>query len=174
LKNNGFRKEATFQHLFNEALSMHLPFQIIIVPELNTYATDDLNGCKQTGELDFYINGDKQWCLELLRNGEKIGEHIARLGGETGKYRKVAMKDYIVVNCRGPIMGKGCQQPSDESRCTLYFAPDFITCFCQMRTKEKILIELTDYWSGTTATTLTVTVTTPHGRTSPPPSTVVG
>jgi hypothetical protein len=25
---------------------MHLPFQIIIVPELNTYATDDLNGCK--------------------------------------------------------------------------------------------------------------------------------
>ena len=44
---NGFPKEATFQHLFNEALSIHLPFQHIIIPELNTFATDS-NGSAVT------------------------------------------------------------------------------------------------------------------------------
>jgi hypothetical protein len=37
---NGFPKEATFQHLFNEAVSMHLPIEHFIIPELNTFAKD--------------------------------------------------------------------------------------------------------------------------------------
>ena len=136
---NGFPKEATFQHLFNEALSLHLPFQHIIIPELNTFA-EDSNGSDVTGELDFYINGDKQWCLELLRNGDKIGEHIARFDEHECKYRKVVMKDYLVVDCRGPKKGGGAR--TEESRCTLYFSEDFKKCLCQMRNKEAIEIEL--------------------------------
>jgi hypothetical protein len=137
---NGFPKEATFQHLFNEALSLHLPVQHVIIPELNTFASDSSGSNVTTGELDFYINGDKQWCLELLRNGDKIGEHMARFDELEGKYRKVVMKDYIVVDCRGPKMGQGARM--EESRCTLYFSEDFKKCLCQMRQKEAVEIEL--------------------------------
>jgi hypothetical protein len=31
-----------------------------------------------TGKLDFYINCELQWCLELLRKDDKIGEHLLR------------------------------------------------------------------------------------------------
>ena len=93
-----------------------------------------------TGELDFYVNGKLKWCLELLRNGKGVGEHIGRFDLNNGKYRKVTMNDYIIVDCRGPKIGGGVK-PS-ESRCTLYFAEDFKHCICQMRTKGTFRIEL--------------------------------
>jgi hypothetical protein len=135
----GFPKEATFQHLFNEAMSQLLPLHNAIIPELNTFATDS-NGTPVTGELDFYVNGKLRWSVELLRNGDKIGQHIRRFDPNNGKYRKVDMRDYIVVDCRGPKGGGGVRP--FESRCTLYFAQDFKSCLCQMRTKESIRIEL--------------------------------
>jgi hypothetical protein len=137
---NGFPKEATFQHLFNEAMSQLLPLHHAIIPELNTLVVNPPNGSDVTGELDFYINGKLKWCVELLRNGDKIGEHIRRFDKNDGKYRKVDMRDYMVVDCRGPMRGGGAQ-PS-ESRCTLYFAQDFKYCWCQMRTKESFRIVL--------------------------------
>ena len=81
-----------------------------------------------TGELDFYINGDKQWCLELLRLGDKIGEHVARFEDHKGKYRKVIKKDHLVVDCRGPKVGREAR--NEESRSTLYFSEDFKKCIC--------------------------------------------
>lgn len=73
-----FPKEATFQHLFNEAMSAnHLRFDNFIIPKLNTFTTNaDVDIV--TGELDFYINCELQWCLELLRKDDKIGEHHLR------------------------------------------------------------------------------------------------
>eukprot|EP00978_Attheya_sp_CCMP212_P021106 scaffold61258_cov52-Attheya_sp.AAC.1 len=136
---NGFPKEATFQHLFNEAMSQLLPIENVIIPELNTLVENAPQPI-QTGELDFYINGNLKWCLELLRNGEKIGSHLARFNQKNGKYRKVNMSDYIVVDCRGPKIGSGVQ-PS-ASRCTLYFDKDFKRCLCQVRNEVPITIEL--------------------------------
>lgn len=52
-----------------------------------------------TGELDFYINGTSKWALEMLRNGAKVGEHMQRFDENNGKYRKVNMSDYLVVDC---------------------------------------------------------------------------
>jgi hypothetical protein len=137
---DGFPKEATFQHLFNEAMSQLLPLDNAIIPELNTLVTNPPSGPDVTGELDFYVDGKLKWCVELLRNGIGIGEHIGRFDLSNGKYRKVDMNEYIVVDCRGPKMGGGVK-PS-ESRCTLYFAEDFKHCLCQMRTKGTIRIEL--------------------------------
>lgn len=138
---DGFPKEATFQHLFNEALSLHLPFQHIIIPELNTFAVDPNDSANiVTGELDFYINGDKQWCLELVRLGDKIGEHVARFEEHKGKYRKVTKRDYIIVDCRGPKKGGGTRL--GKSKCTLNFSEDFKKCLCQLRQKEPFEIEL--------------------------------
>jgi hypothetical protein len=53
---DGFPNEATFQHLFNEAMSQLLPLQNAIIPELNASAPNPPKGSDATGELDFYVN----------------------------------------------------------------------------------------------------------------------
>jgi hypothetical protein len=136
----GFPKEAAFQHLLNEAMSQLLPLDNAIIPELNTLVDNFPNEPSVTGELDFYVNGELQWCLELLRNGDKIGEHLARLDLNNGKYRKVNARDYIVVDCRGPKNNR--RVVPSASRCTLYFAEDFKHCWCQMRENDLIQIDL--------------------------------
>ena len=136
---DGFPKEATFHHLFNEAMSLLLPPQNVIIPELNT-AVDDSNGKAVTGELDFYVHGTLKWAVELLRCGDKIGEHLGRFDLQNGKYRKVDMRDYIIVDCRGPKKRAGA--PPSDSRCTLYFDQDFKHCLCQIRKEKPVQIEL--------------------------------
>lgn len=119
---NGFLKEATFQHLFNDAMLSMLPLaNYIRCPELNTFATDS-GGEIVTGELDFCINGELQWCLELLRLRDKIGGHSStRFNDQVGKCREVWAKEYSVVDCRGPQKsGRGAQ--ANEWRCALYFS----------------------------------------------------
>jgi hypothetical protein len=131
---DGFPKEAAFQHFFNEAMSTHLTIDNFLIPELNTWAMNP-NGEEISGELDFYINGQLQWCLELLRKGDKIGERLARFYPHEGKYREVASREFLVVDCRGPKLGSGAR--IDEDRCTLYFEEDFSKCRVQMRTDNK-------------------------------------
>lgn len=136
--NDGFPKEATFQHAFNETMCMLLPLHNYVVPEFNTFCIDS-NGDPVHGELDFYINGSYQWCLELLRKGHKIGEHLARFDPKIGKYREAKPKEYLVVDCRGP---KERSVKIDEARCTMYFADDFTSCVCKMRNQKEITISL--------------------------------
>ena len=135
---DGFPKEATFQHLFNEGMNMLLPLRNYLIPEFNTFALDSA-GDPVHGELDFFINAEYRWCLELLRNGDKIGEHLSRFDPSIGKYRGVVPNDYLVVDCRGP---KTRAVAENEARCTLYFAGDFKSCVCKMRTKDEITIHL--------------------------------
>ena len=135
-----FPKGAPLQHFFNETMSMNLTFRNFLIPELNTVATD-ANGKVVSGELDFYINGSLHWCIELLRNGDKIGEHLGRFQPRTGKYRNlVKSNDYLVVDCRPPKRGRGANIAED--RCTLYFEENFSKCRVQMRTKPEVIIPL--------------------------------
>ena len=137
-----FPKEAAFQQMFNETMSMHMPLQHAVIPELNTRAVDPQDPSKQvTGELDFYVNGDVQWCVEFDRKGDEIGQHLGRFCGENGKYRKVETKDYYVVDCRGPKQGGGVKLVH-QHRCTLYFSTDFTTCRCEIKGEEGVDIEL--------------------------------
>jgi hypothetical protein len=131
---NGFPKEAAFQHLFNEAMSLLLPLDNFVIPDLNTLVLNPPIGPDVTGELDFFVNGNRKWGIKLLQNGK--AEPIGRFDLNSGKYRKVDLLEYIVVDCRGPKVGGGVQ-PS-ESRCTLYFDEDLKHCHCQMRTKRTV------------------------------------
>ncbi|KAL3903333.1 MAG: hypothetical protein SGILL_010485 [Bacillariaceae sp.] len=142
---NGFPKEATFQHLFNEALSLNLPVARVVIPELNTFATDPNDPSKiVTGELDFYIiNGESPWALELVRQGSKIGEHVARFDQHKGNYRTAPTKDFLVVDCRGPLKKNGATSRG-TSKCTLYFSDDFKKCVCHMRFQDPFEIELSN------------------------------
>jgi hypothetical protein len=137
---NGFPKKATFQHLFNEAMSQFLPLENAIIPELNTMAKNLPSDPDVTGELNFYVNGELKWCLKLLTKTKGIEERIGRFDLNNGKYRRVDINAYIVVDCRGPKIGGGVKL--SESRCTLYFAEGFKHCICQMRTKGTFRIEL--------------------------------
>lgn len=132
---NGFPKEATFQHLFNEAMSQLLPVRHAVIPVLNTKVYPPPKGSNGTGELDFYINGSLKWCLELLRSGDKIGKHLGRFDVKTGTYRNVEKNDYLVVDCRGPKTR--AVEPS-QNRCTLFFHADFKKCTCVMRLEDPV------------------------------------
>uniref|UniRef100_A0A7S2U875 Uncharacterized protein n=1 Tax=Attheya septentrionalis TaxID=420275 RepID=A0A7S2U875_9STRA len=135
-----FPKEAVFQQLFNEAFTMQLPPSVAVCPELNTFAKDT-NGKVLSGELDFFIGDDKRWAVELLRNGDKINEHVQRFDLNEGKYRCVGYKDYLVVDCRGPLTR---QMETMYDRCTLYFAQDFRKVECKMREGTLVKILLRD------------------------------
>ena len=124
---DGFSKEGTFQHLLNENMNMLLTLHYYVIPEFDTF-TIDSNGDPVHGELHFYINGNCQWCLELLRQGDKIGKHLARFDPEIGKYREVRPQEYLVVDCRGP---KQRSVEVNESRCTLYFVEVFNHVFAR-------------------------------------------
>lgn len=65
-----FPKEAAFQLLFNEALTMQLPPHVGVRPEMNAFAKDT-QGKIVTGELDFQTASDVDWAIELLRNETK-------------------------------------------------------------------------------------------------------
>ena len=130
-------KEAAFQQLMNEAMSSQLPARYAIIPEYNTVAADsqDASAKPVTGELDFYVNSDKQWCIEMLRAGKGVGEHLDRFkstpdnNGKKGKYRKVLRKEHYVIDCRGPKL----QGALEDNKCTIYFEEDFSSCVCEMK-----------------------------------------
>ena len=138
-KDQGFPKEAVFQQMFFIGLATQLPPNSKVIPEKNTFITDASGKSILSGELDFYINGDLQWALELVRNGNKIGGHVERFHAVTGKYRHVEPKAYLVVDCRGP---KTLSVQRMEERCTLYFSDDFRSCKCAMRNNPEVVLQL--------------------------------
>ena len=137
---DNFPKEAAFQQLFNEAFTMQLPPHVDVCPELNTFAKNEA-GKPVTGELDFFISGQLGWAIEVLRNGDKINEHVQRFDPENGKYRAVGHKAYLVIDCRGP---RTRSVESMQDRCTLYFADDFTKVECKMRLRPLETISLKD------------------------------
>ena len=114
---------------------MNLTIDSFLIPELNTKAT--MPGGEKTGELDFYINSQLQWCLELLRMGDKVGQHLDRF---KGKCREVPTSEFLIVDCRGPKKGAGAHR--NENRCNLYFEDNFTKCRIQMRLGEEYVLPL--------------------------------
>jgi hypothetical protein len=58
-----------------------------------------LHSPESRGSLDFFINGDLQWGIELVRGGSKIQEHRDRFL-PTGKYASLGLRQWIVVDFR--------------------------------------------------------------------------
>jgi len=51
-----------------------------------------------TGELDFIINSDYRWGIELMRGDGNISEHLRRYAPPDGKYRCFPLREYRVVH----------------------------------------------------------------------------
>ena len=61
------------------------------------------------GRVDFYIP-EKKWAIELLRDHDKVDEHISRFK-EGGKYhpwlKENMVKDWIIIDCATSLPTKG-------------------------------------------------------------------
>lgn len=132
VSNENFPNEATFQHHFMEGLARHTTTTCHICPELSRVFPNSPNQLDQRidGEIDFYLNGSLRWGIELLVNGDGIGEHMARFG-EDGKYAALAVKDYAVVDLRCNQEGIVTNVIRKPERISVFFkAGDFSSCRC--------------------------------------------
>ena len=97
------------------------------------------------GRIDFFINGDIRWGIELVRNGKGLDEHSNRFSSG-GKYRQLGAKDYCVVDIRDgrKSVSKKQKPPHDKHLFTIWFTSnDFKQC--TMHTAETTtIIQLMD------------------------------
>ena len=101
-------------------------------PELSRVFPDSPRQLDQRidGEIDFYLNGSLRWGIELLVNGDRISEHIARFAVD-GKYAALAVKDYAVVDLRCNQTGRITNVIRKPERITVFFkAGEFSSCRC--------------------------------------------
>lgn len=129
---NSFPEEATFQHQFMEGLALHTHPSCVICPELSRVfpASPRQHDQRINGEIEFYMNGSLRWGVELLVNGDKIGEHMARFAAD-GKYAALAAKDYAIIDLRGNKSGKITNVVRKPERITVFFKLGaFSSCRC--------------------------------------------
>jgi hypothetical protein len=143
---NGFPKEATFQHLFMGGLTRFTKPYCAVCPELAKVfprPNEPEEDVRISGEIDFYLDGELRWGIELLINGDGIKEHISRFG-PGGKYYDLSLTDYVVVDIRGNATGETTNIQRDPHRITVFFKRgDFSSCKCIFgMSEEPIIIQL--------------------------------
>jgi hypothetical protein len=91
-------------------------------------AEADIDGEVRTGELDFYIKNGNKWAVELLRDGDKVGDHLCRIGKEI---QECPADEWLVVDYRFTKLGM-----RDINLCSLVFSADCRSCECLMRNMQ--------------------------------------
>jgi hypothetical protein len=136
-----FPKEAGFQQHFLFGLCWNLKPSTVVTSELSNIfphisQTELTESNKIEGSLDFYINSDLRWGIELLVGGDKITEHIDRFA-KKGKYDRLECKDYIVIDFRSSKDGKPTNITRHEKRVSVFFKEgDYSSCICVIGVKE--------------------------------------
>jgi len=130
---NDFPKETVFQHEFMAGLAAVLPPRCYICPELSRVFPDDVvRDGKIEGEIDFYINGDLRWGIEVLVMRDRLSEHLDRFSDPSGKYFPLRVKDYAVVDFRRSLDGNPTKVLPHDKRVTVFFGRgDFTRCVCR-------------------------------------------
>jgi hypothetical protein len=129
-----FPKEAVFQHLFMEGLALYTSPGCSICPELSKVfpSSANLNTKQQiAGEIDFYVNGNLRWGIELLVNGDGVGEHLDRFSPPDGKYVPLNVNDYAIVDFRCSASGQPTNIVMNSRRISVFFKNgDFSVAQC--------------------------------------------
>lgn len=90
--------EAQWQSEFYMATAESLPRDTTISPEVGRIFDSD-------GRLDFIVNGKLGWGVELLRNSDRLGKHVARFetgGIYHGMVKAGKVKDWVVLDFCSP------------------------------------------------------------------------
>ncbi|KAF8454735.1 hypothetical protein BGX38DRAFT_1267665 [Terfezia claveryi] len=69
------------------------------------------------GYLDFYVNGDLNWGIELLREGDRMKQHAKRFI-EDGAYAVIPLKEWVIIDFRHH--SKAVQDPRPNFLYALY------------------------------------------------------
>ena len=94
---NGQILEAAWQQEFYRAATTIMPPEMHITQEKST---------PKGGRVDFtvemYAGSDLKvmWCIELVREGSKLSEHVERFSVGVGKYSDIKCRDYIIIDFR--------------------------------------------------------------------------
>lgn len=91
---DGYPLEVYYQNHFKKYFIKHTKEDIHVHSEVQY-----VNGARANGKVDFYINSECKWMLELLINGsrdkEYLHEHLTR---ENKKYKNIERNEYMVVD----------------------------------------------------------------------------
>ncbi|CAG8503550.1 13147_t:CDS:2 [Funneliformis caledonium] len=71
----------------------------IVVPANESISADVGPLFSSTGFLDFYVNGDCCWRIELIREGRHLKEHAKRFENG-GIYDKIPLKHWVIIDFR--------------------------------------------------------------------------
>lgn len=126
-----FPKEAIFQHLFLAGLAAETPPYVCICSELGKRfpRSPEEKSLEISGEIDFYVDGNIRWGIELLTKGDRKEEHLVRCRPDGGKYASLEMLDYAVVDFRRGGNLTISKIKLDPKRMTVVFPFDsFQTC----------------------------------------------
>lgn len=134
-----FPKEAVFQHLMLTSLAQCTPPHVSIYPELShSFAT----GEPIPGEIDFFLNDELGWGIELLIEGRDVTKHMSRFE-PGGKYALLNARDYRIVDFRKSDDGEPTQVFRDDKRITVFFkSGDFSRCTLVLGMEEPREIQL--------------------------------
>ena len=88
--------ERAWQMEFYRAATQVLPLDVFISPDVGKYWGTN-------GSLDFFVDDDRRWAIELLRDGEDASDHKSRFeaGGIYVPIRKVSKK-WVTIDIRRP------------------------------------------------------------------------
>ncbi|KAI9088014.1 hypothetical protein DFS34DRAFT_481419 [Phlyctochytrium arcticum] len=138
----GFPKEATFQHLLMNSLAASTPPSCAICPELSTVfpAHGEEPSERIAGAIDFYLNGDLRWGVELLRKGDKIGGHMDRFS-PSGPYHALRVNEYVVVDFRQGSFSKKIERY--KHRLSVFFSSgNFSSCQFVYGNEDPLILKL--------------------------------
>ena len=90
------------KEFYRAALSVLEPGTYTIQTNAGTSVEMNNNGIPYTteGNLDFYIDSNLQWCIELMFQGSGVAEHVDRFDPLSGIYRDIDTKHKAVVDFR--------------------------------------------------------------------------
>ena len=87
--------------------------------------------------------------IELLRNGDRVREHLDRFitnnEGKKGKYVSLMLHDYVVVDIRASASGDVTSVQKDEHRISIFFKNgNFSSCNCIFGLNDAITLSLSN------------------------------
>jgi len=99
--------EAAYQHEFYRAATGLLGVDGIVSCEVGALYSIH-------GRIDFFINDKRNWAVELLRDGDRLNDHVARMA-PGGKYDRLTItaSNTVVIDLRGPSSPQPNGQPPE-------------------------------------------------------------
>jgi hypothetical protein len=116
--------ERTWQMEFYRAATQILPANIFISPDVGTY-------CGSSGYVDFFVDDDRNWGIELLRDGQDASGHKSRFNSIYKPIKKIS-KEWAIIDIRCPGLRDDEPEYSGDRH--------WINVYCQ-KNWESVIIE---------------------------------